>query len=553
MFGMVRCATMHSVSQPSRFQWPFSGRARRVQQIRSSWAQQRTADRNLATIAAFSNARVMPNTHVIDERTWVDLTMDDVFAELDRTTSPVGQQALYHRLRQGQRTLEELDQFEALVEAMRDDASTREEAQLALCRISHPSSADIWSLTEPNVLPSTPWYWAFPVLAAFTFIAIAAVPFWKPALLLVLASTIVSMTMRASIASWMLVVSGPFRQIGPLLECAERLAAVLPEKARPRIEGLRASTARLAALGRIASIAKRDSGAPGDIAGIIVEYFNLVFYLDGIALLLGRHQLERHRDALLHVLDVVGTVDAAVAVASWRTEHANWCRPSFSEAADLTIESVWHPLIARPVTNPVHIAPRSGLLITGSNMSGKTTYLRTIGVATLLAQTIHTVPASNYAGPTLSIRSSIGRSDSIAEGKSYYLAEAEAVLACLADASAGHRSLFLFDELFRGTNVVERLAAGEAVLRAILDATAASFVVVATHDAELVGQLADRYTPLHFDGALTDGELRFDYTVKPGRATSRNAIALLSQLGAPPALVAMATARASALDAARPS
>ena len=118
-----------------------------------------------------------------------------------------------------------------------------------------------------------------------------------------------------------------------------------------------------------------------------------------------------------------------------------------------------------------------------------------------------------------------------------------------ASAAAGSApTLFLFDELFRGTNRVERLAAGEAVMRALVDGRP-HVAVVATHDAELVELLADRYRPVHFDGHLDDGVLRFDYRVREGRATSRNAIALLQQRGAPASLIAAAAARASALDA----
>src|SRR5204863_8109490 len=107
-------------------------------------------------------------------------------------------------------------------------------------------------------------------------------------------------------------------------------------------------------------------------------------------------------------------------------------------------------------------------LITGSDMSGKSTFLRTIGVATVMAQTLKTCLASEYEAPVFRVRSCIGRTDDLLGGKSYYIAEVEAVLG-LVDASASSSShLFLLDEVFRGTNAVERIAAGQGVLRELI-------------------------------------------------------------------------------------
>jgi DNA mismatch repair ATPase MutS len=108
------------------------------------------------------------------------------------------------------------------------------------------------------------------------------------------------------------------------------------------------------------------------------------------------------------------------------------------------------------------------VLVTGSNMSGKSTFLRTVGVNAVLAQSLNTCLAHAYEAPVYQIRSCIGRADDLIAGKSYYLVEVESVLSLVkaSDETAPH--LFIFDELFRGTNAVERIAAGEAVLHALV-------------------------------------------------------------------------------------
>src|SRR5262249_54033510 len=153
---------------------------------------------------------------------------------------------------------------------------------------------------------------------------------------------------------------------------------------------------------------------------------------------------------LRRVIEAVGEIDTAIAVASFRAGAGAWTRPHFREAHDsVTLTNLWHPLVANPVPNSVALAPPHGLLVTGSNMSGKSTFLRTIGVNVVLAQTINTCLAESYEAPIFRVRSCIGRADDLLAGKSYYLVEVESVLDLVraSDSTAPH--LFIFDEIFR--------------------------------------------------------------------------------------------------------
>jgi DNA mismatch repair ATPase MutS len=136
-------------------------------------------------------------------------------------------------------------------------------------------------------------------------------------------------------------------------------------------------------------------------------------------------------------------------------------------------------------------------------------------------------------------------------GKSYYLVEVESVLALVNASESAEPHLFIFDELFRGTNAVERIAAGEAVLHALVSGGKPHVVLTATHDGELVDLLRDEYEVYHLGDAIGPDGLTFDYHLTPGPATSRNAIALLKLNGAPESLVARALDRAAALDRVR--
>jgi DNA mismatch repair ATPase MutS len=202
----------------------------------------------------------------------------------------------------------------------------------------------------------------------------------------------------------------------------------------------------------------------------------------------------------------------------------------------------------------VTLGPPYGLLVTGANMAGKSTFIRTVGVTTILAQTIHTCLATRYSSPVLFVSSALRVDDDLLTGRSYYLVEVETLVARVKAASSSSPHLFLLDELFRGTNAVERIAAAEAVLVALAGPPAGAArhrVLAATHDGELVSLLRGLYDTSHFADALSADGLVFDYHLRPGPTSTRNAIALLRLEGAPDTLIERALARAAALDRAR--
>ena len=210
-------------------------------------------------------------------------------------------------------------------------------------------------------------------------------------------------------------------------------------------------------------------------------------------------------------------------------------------AVDLV--AITHPVLNQPVANSLRIDGQN-LLLTGSNMSGKSTFVRTFGVNAVLAATIHTVFGASWRAPRLVVRTSIGRSDSLTGGTSYYRAEVDATGALFGVADRRQR-LILIDELFRGTNSIERIAGAQAVL-AHLD-RGDDIVVVATHDVELL-QLLPTYKSFHFREEVQDGLLTFDYRLHAGPCSTRNALAILELAGYPAEVVAQSRRTAAALE-----
>jgi predicted ATPase len=241
-------------------------------------------------------------------------------------------------------------------------------------------------------------------------------------------------------------------------------------------------------------------------------------------------------------MEALGSIDALASLARVRAGEPGWALPRVDSAAgELTAASLGHPLIAgdRRVPNDVQVGPPGTiLLITGSNMSGKSTLLRAIGLNAVLAQSGAPVCAASFVMPPAVLHTSIRVQDSLELGLSYFMA-ALARLKQIVDAAerrAPHAVLlYLLDEVLQGTNSVERDLAVRAVVRHLLDAGAIG--VMTTHDLALAGEepLASAASLAHFTEQVhADGTMTFDYRLRPGLATSTNAIRLMQLIGIAP-------------------
>jgi hypothetical protein len=429
------------------------------------------------------------------------------------TSSAVGRQYLYHRLRTPSDDVDELRRFDALVD--KRDGRSRSFAKL------NDERAYFLPYLFLQPLPDRARFaWVYPLLsigALLSIIGVFVIPFALLPLLAILATNIgIEIFYRRRIYAYI----QPLRMLSAFLTAG---AAVAPDEVG-RLAGLRRATAWL-----IVETEGRD-----DLISYAVQYLNMFFLADVNAFAATLGIVERERATIARVWEAIGEADAAMAVAKFRDSLPVHAKPELTGDA-LEIDSAYHPLVPDAVASSITIA-RNGVLVTGSNMSGKSTFLRTIAVNAVLAQTIFTTCSRGWHGPLVDVKSSIGRGDDLLAGKSYYLAEVQRVGELLRDAESEKRHLFVIDEIFRGTNAIERIAAARAVLAYL--ARQNDFVIVATHDLELVGLLADRYDAYHFRELIEQNALAFDYKLQRGPSSTRNAIAILELYGFPPDVVA---------------
>lgn len=280
----------------------------------------------------------------------------------------------------------------------------------------------------------------------------------------------------------------------------------------------------------------------GDILAMVLDYIRMVFHVDLIKFDSMLNTVRGHIGDVDAMIETVGYVETVIAIWIFRESlgETGWCTPDFTAEKGLSLEAGYHPLLRAPVKNG--IAAGKGVLLTGSNASGKSTFLKMVAINAILAQTIHTCTADSYRAPFYHVYSSMALRDDMESGESYYIVEIKALKRIL-DAAAGDAPILCFvDEVLRGTNTVERIAASTQILKSLGRTGILCFA--ATHDIELTELLQGEFDNYHFEEDVAEGDVVFNYRLKEGKATTRNAIKLLELMGYDRDVIEKASAQA---------
>ena len=478
-----------------------------------------------------------PDKTYVDDLTWNDLGMEDVFDCIDVCQSAVGQDFLYALLHKPCAEPTLLAQREALIHALSEEAFRVKTqmlfAKLGKCAGANPASvlfdAKLMILENPR---------RFFVSA---LLPLLAVPFlfldYKAALALFVVFIAHNIWLYLKTQKLLEHQLESLSYLMATLRCgrhlAKEMAAPCPayaarlENALMPVKNLGVSTAALAS-------------SPQSELAALLQVFSMITLLPILQYCKTMARIQTLQTELQFVYELIGEVDTAAAILSYRESIAYFCTPTFAE--DLRIEGhgVVHPLLAAAVPNDACI--RNNWLLTGSNASGKSTFIKAMAVNSILAQTIHTCTAQSYCLKPAAVISSMAIEDSIVDGESYFIAEIKSMQRIVALADSGIFCYCFIDEILKGTNTLERIAASHAVLRHLHCANC--LCVAATHDIELTAALTDCYQNFHFCEQLSDIGISFDYKLKQGPSTTRNAIRLLEYYNFPQDIIAAATAYA---------
>ncbi|MCR5743561.1 MAG: hypothetical protein K6F92_07590 [Lachnospiraceae bacterium] len=467
----------------------------------------------------------------IDDITWNDLDMDRVFKLINNTRSSAGEEYLYRMLREPEFDVEKLKEFDSLVEFMDANEEDRLALQKIFCGIGRSKKLSLADFLD-NFLNlekrSTLWEW----LNLVRFFAAIVVFAFDPAIgiLAIIAVIIYNVLKYFNLKS----------EIGSYFICTSYIAKIIYASGiigKRSDEALKVYEERLSELSEPLHRIVRKTNSIGNGSGVsdgpleaIIEYKNMVFHTDIISFYQVLDMVKEHIDDIRELIDCIGRLESAVAVASFRRLLPVYSKPEFTVNAGkkLNCVSLYHPLIEEPVANSIDTD--SNVLLTGSNASGKSTFLKTVALNTLLSQSVFTSCSVKCEMGFYRLYSSMSLKDDLEGGDSYYMVEIKSLKRIMdAQKEDGAPVMCFVDEVLRGTNTVERIAASGKILEC-LDGDGA-FVFAATHDIELTHMLENIYANYHFREEVLDDDVKFNYILNEGRATTRNAIKLLKIMG----------------------
>ncbi len=463
---------------------------------------------------------------VISDKTCNDLDFQELFMFLDRTNSKIGQQYLYNKLRVIRGDSDKTKLNEELIEKMTKNSDLRVNIQMLLEKLNKDDSYYITTLFQDEHLPPPKWFFIVPLLSFTSLFSLIMLFFNVKMLLVILGVFVVNIVIHYLNKKNLNQYLGSIPQLLKLNNTARDLHK---NKLLQRIDpSLPKSIKIIDKLRNRMSLIKLEANLIGDLEALIwmlLELFKAYFLLEPLILFSILKKLNNKREEVEAVFSFTGHIDSLISIASLRKGLGTYCIPEINENGNKIItKEAFHPLIINCVNNSINVTEKS-ILLTGSNMSGKTSFIRTIGINVITGLTINTCFAEYISIPRIRIFSAIRISDDLMNDKSYYFEEVLTIKKMLDKSSNGKPNLFLLDEIFKGTNTVERISAGKAVLSSLSKND--NIVFVSTHDIELADLLTDEFELYHFSEIVDNKTVDFDYKLKSGKLKNRNAIRIL--------------------------
>lgn len=472
---------------------------------------------------------------VIDDITWNDLDMDRVYMLVNQTVSSPGEDVLYAMMRTPLFSKEEIERRDRLVTFFAEHEKEREKMQLLLSEVGKSRlgsmTETILALEHAPKVSTAVHFWMLAALLISLIVVLPLFPLHGFFLLFVLSITNITLyysgTDRKRIEAYLECFSSLLRMLG----AADHMETVDWPEVREQMQGIREGKKAFAKLRKRSFFLTSQNSGNGDPLQLLMDYIRMVFHVDILTYNATLKEVQNKTGVIMTLIENMGELDAAISIASFRAILPLQCRPKWKEydgqKIQMNVEDLYHPLVKEAVANSICL--KGGTLVTGSNASGKSTFLKNLAINAILAQTLVICTAAVYEAPFLKVMTSMALRDDLRGGESYFIVEIKSLKRILDESRKKEPMLCIIDEVLRGTNTIERIAASARILASLTNPWMLS--VAATHDIELSYILEHFYENYHFEEEVREHEVVFHYLIQKGRANSRNAIRLLEMLG----------------------
>ena len=504
-----------------------------LEKIKKSWGAVPTREYSwdeLEQISAYHKAQPK-NSFVIDEITWNDLDMDRIFMLMNQTVSSAGEDYLYAMLHRPEFSEERLKERERLFCFFEKEEKTRIRCQQILTTLRKPRGLSLYQSihVEKDCQVGSPIreilscvlffaslvaFMVVPAYGVFAFLAVSGI------------NIITYLKGKEEINRYL----GGFRSVMQLIGCADTLEKAGISELSEYTKRLKDCKKALGSFRKGSFLVVNHDGMETGPEAVMLDYIRMMTHIDLIKFNSMMKAMREHQKEIEEKIEIFGLLDACISIASFRELLPYYCSPKFDsdkKRAVLDVENLYHPLILEPVANSIKTT--KAVLVTGSNASGKSTFLKMVAINAILAQTIHTCMATECKMSYFRVMTSMALRDDLESKESYYIVEIKSLKRILDSAKEETPLLCIVDEVLRGTNTIERIAASSEILASLCLPHVLSFA--ATHDIELTYMLEEYYTNYHFEEEVKEDDVKFNYLLKKGRVTTRNAIRLLKMTG----------------------
>lgn len=456
---------------------------------------------------------LIPNDEKVDDVTWNDLEMDGVFTRINSCNSFVGEQVLYSSLHCLPKNNLNMKVLEKKICFFSSDDKQREEIQFLLCGIRK----DDHSYYLPKFMANLDAFeiagWKYRLM--LVLLVVSVVPaillqnlnlFYFTGIIFIINLIIYSNSKNKYDNQLHTLYS-----IGALVVTANRIAVTGKFSYENTFQDLKKEVDIFKGISRVVSMMKsrKDASLSGEIVSIMYDYLIGVTLWDFIKYDQIIRILKKQKNEFMQLYKKVGEIDMAIAIASFRKSLPLFCTPEFIEEHKIEAEEMYHPLIDNPICNTVSID--RNCIITGSNASGKSTFIKAVAVNVILAHSIQTCMSKKMGLPLSQIITSMAVRDDLMAGESYYIKEIKYLKRIIEGMSQNRFVICTIDEILRGTNTKERIAASAAILRYLSEKNC--IAIVASHDIELTRILDKIYDNYHFREQIKDKDITFDYKI----------------------------------------
>ena len=480
------------------------------------------SEESLAETMLLASA-LQPTDSQVDGQTWHDLDLYRVFDQLNYTQSSIGAEALYQKMRlikfQPEASLQELEDF------FDHHPDLRLKVQVVMNQLgkkNHNMARSI--VANPGKQDSKIYLSLYIFLACLPVFSLFFLPFFKIQAMMVLVASATFNIIFSSIRNW----SNKMRldrvsYLVRIFASTEKLSHL----AIPKQEALKQAVKPFKKTKVISGILQSPTGS-SDME-IILIYLNFLFLIPQIAQVYIYQQVRIHQKEAQEVINLLGELEVAISLLRHKRDVDLVCHPSFKQEVGIKGKGVYHPLLTDPVANDVRF--EKNIVISGDNASGKSTYLKMVAINCILAQGLGFAYGESLELSYGHVMTSMDVSDDIEVGDSYFITESKTILRMIESLEKSGFHYFFIDELFKGTNTIERIGSGLGIVRWL--SRHDCLYMISSHDIELVaasGAVNDNY---HFDSRYVDGEIVFDYQIKQGAAVTKNAVNTLKSLHFP--------------------